>query len=112
MKFSRSCYYLSRVGEFDQNIRNFFAQVSFIALPILRAPQLGQNPLFLQLNAVECFAKNCGLNKSQTKEIVEQSLSNTREFSAHVNTLKTVPDENKERLIKQTELVCKKLLEN
>ena len=59
--------------------------------------------------ALERFARSCGLNKSATEEIIEQALSDTREFSSRVNQLKTVPDENKERLIKQTEIVRKKL---
>ncbi len=62
-------------------------------------------------HAVERFAKSCGLNKSLTEEIIEEALTNTREFSARVGELKTVPDENKERLIKQTENVRKKLQE-
>jgi len=62
-------------------------------------------------HAVERFAKSCGLNKSQTEEAIEDALSRTSEFSSRVSQLKTVPDENKERLIKQTELVRKKLLE-
>jgi serine/threonine-protein kinase HipA len=61
--------------------------------------------------AVERFAKSCGLNKSQAEEITEQSLSDTSTFSSRVGELKTVPDENKERLIKQTETVRKKLQE-
>jgi serine/threonine-protein kinase HipA len=61
--------------------------------------------------AVERFAKSCGLNKSHAEEIIEQMLTNTREFSSRVDKLQTVPDENKERLIKQTENVRKKLQE-
>ena len=61
--------------------------------------------------AVERFAKSCGLNKSQAEDIIEDALSNTSEFSSRVDKLKTVPDENKERLIKQTETVRKKLQE-
>ena len=61
--------------------------------------------------ALERFARSCGLNKSATEEIIEQALSDTSEFSSRVNQLKTVPDENKERLIKQTEIVRKKLQE-
>ena len=59
--------------------------------------------------ALERFARSCGLNKSATEEIIEQALLDTREFSSRINQLKTVPDENKERLIKQTEIVRKKL---
>ncbi len=61
--------------------------------------------------AIERFAKSCGLNKSLTEDIIQQALSDTSEFSSRVNQLTTVPDENKERLIKQTEIVRKKLRE-
>jgi len=61
--------------------------------------------------AVERFAKSCGLNKSQTEKSIEHALTDTRTFSSRVAELKTVPDENKERLIKQTEAVRKKLQE-
>jgi len=61
--------------------------------------------------AVGRFAKSCGLNKSQAEDIIDKSLQDTASFSQRVNQLKTVPDENKERLIKQTELVRKKLQE-
>ena len=73
-------------------------------------PDDNDEPITLK-QAVDRFAKSCGLNKSQTEEIIEDSLSKTSEFSARVGELKTVPDENKERLIKQTEIVRKKLQE-
>ncbi len=59
--------------------------------------------------AIERFAKSCGFNKSQAEAIIQQALSKTSTFSSRIGALKTVPDENKERLIKQTELVRKKL---
>lgn len=59
--------------------------------------------------AVERFAKSCGLSKTQTEESTEEMLLHTRDFSSRVAELKTVPDENKNRLIKQTEFVRKKL---
>jgi serine/threonine-protein kinase HipA len=59
--------------------------------------------------AIERFAKNCGLNKSQTKDIVNEALAKTSEFSFRVGELKTVPDENKQRLIQLTENARKKL---
>jgi serine/threonine-protein kinase HipA len=65
-------------------------------------------PVTLKL-AVERFAKSCGLNKTQLKEILDDYLSKTSEFVARVGDLKTVPDENKERLIKQTEDIRNKL---
>jgi serine/threonine-protein kinase HipA len=61
--------------------------------------------------AVERFAKNCGLNKTQTDDIINDYLSKTSTFNSRVGELKTVPAENKERLIKQTEAVRQKLLE-
>jgi len=67
-------------------------------------------PVTLKL-AVERFAKSCGLSKPQSEAIIENALKNTTRFSQRVNKLQTVPDENKERLIKQTELVRKKLQE-
>jgi fructose-1,6-bisphosphatase/sedoheptulose 1,7-bisphosphatase-like protein len=59
--------------------------------------------------AVERFAKICGLNKTQFEDILTDYLSKTSEFNKRVGELKTVPDENKERLIKQTEDIRKKL---
>jgi len=45
--------------------------------------------------AVERFAKSCGLNKSQTEKSIEHALANTSTFSSRVAELKTVPDENR-----------------
>lgn len=61
--------------------------------------------------AIKRFAKNCGLSKTRRKEIVDDCLAKTSEFSLRVGELKTVPDENKERLINKTEFVRKKLME-
>jgi serine/threonine-protein kinase HipA len=71
-------------------------------------PDGSNEPVTLKL-AVERFAKSCGLNKTQTEEIMNDYLSKTSEFSNRVGELKTVPDENKERLIKQTEDIRNKL---
>jgi serine/threonine-protein kinase HipA len=71
-------------------------------------PDGSNEPVTLKL-AVERFAKSCGLNKTQTEEIMNNYLSKTSEFSNRVGELKTVPDENKERLIKQTEDIRNKL---
>ena len=60
--------------------------------------------------AIKRFAKSCGLSKSQSEEIIKDSLSKTGTFSSRVAELKTVPDENKQRLIKQTEIIRKKLM--
>ncbi len=71
---------------------------------------LGDNDEVITLKqAVERFAKSCGLNKAETEKIIEHTLLNTCEFSSRVGKLKTVPDENKERLIKQVERVRKNL---
>ncbi|VAW51346.1 hypothetical protein MNBD_GAMMA06-939 [hydrothermal vent metagenome] len=59
--------------------------------------------------AVERFAKSCGLNKVQTEDFIEEALLQTREFNSRVGKLETVPDENKERLIKQIERVRENL---
>jgi len=72
-------------------------------------PDGSDEPIALKL-AVERFAKSCGLNKSQTEEIIAETLLKTNHFNSRVAELKTVPDENKERLIKQIEFVRKKLL--
>jgi serine/threonine-protein kinase HipA len=60
-------------------------------------------------NAVMRFAKSCGLTKTETANIIEQLIFKTQDFSARVSELKTVPDENKTRLIEKTEAVRKKL---
>jgi len=68
----------------------------------------GDKPVTLKL-AVERFAKSCGLNKTQLEDILTDYLSKTSEFNKCVGELKTVPDENKERLIRQTEDIRNKL---
>jgi len=62
-------------------------------------------------NAVMRFAKNCGLNKTQAENIIGQLVLKTCDFSSRVSELKSVPDENKRRLIERTEIVRKKLQE-
>jgi serine/threonine-protein kinase HipA len=71
-------------------------------------PEDSDKPIELK-TAVERFAKNCGLNKSQTETIIEDTLLKTSDFNSRVAALKTVPDENKARLIKQTTFVREKL---
>lgn len=73
-------------------------------------PDDSEQPIALK-QAVERFAKNCGLSKTQYQEIVSDSLSKTSTFNARLGELKTVPDENKERLKKQIEAVREKLQE-
>lgn len=71
-------------------------------------PDGSDEPVTLKL-AIERFAKSCGLSKIQLEDLLTDYLSKTSEFSARVGNLKTVPDENKERLIKQTEYIRNKL---
>ena len=59
--------------------------------------------------AITRFAKHCGLTKPQRDETVHQLLAVTESYQSRVNELKTVPDENKERLISRVRDVRKKL---
>ena len=59
--------------------------------------------------AINRFAKTCGLSKTERNETINDALKITRSFAERVNTLKTVPDENKERLINRVNDVRKKL---
>ena len=71
-------------------------------------PDGSEQPITLKL-AVERFAKSCGLNKTQLEKTLNDCLAKTSTFSARVSDLTTVPDENKERLIKRIAGVRKKL---
>ena len=73
-------------------------------------PDGSQEPATLK-QAVMHFAKSCGLNKTQIEDIIEELILKTRDFSGRVSELKTVPDENKNRLIEKTEIVRRKLQE-
>ncbi len=66
------------------------------------------SPINLQ-QAVTRFAKSCGLNKSQAEKTIEDMLLKTAEFNSRVDKLKTVPDENKKRLITRIESIREKL---
>lgn len=59
--------------------------------------------------AINRFAKACGLNKGQQQDVINILLADTESYSSRVNALKTVPDENKERLIDRVEDVRNKL---
>jgi hypothetical protein len=59
--------------------------------------------------AITRFAKACGLSKPQRDETVHQLLGVTESYESRVNELKTVPAENKERLIGRVRDVRKKL---
>ena len=71
-------------------------------------PDGSESPVTLR-QAVKRFAKSCGLNKTQRKAIVHDCLENTASFTERVSSLKTVPDENKERLIRRVEDVRRKI---
>ncbi|MDT8283592.1 MAG: HipA domain-containing protein [Gammaproteobacteria bacterium] len=55
------------------------------------------------------FAKSCGLSKLQAEKTIEDMLMKTSTFNARVDELKTVPDENRKRLITRIESVRNKL---
>ena len=59
--------------------------------------------------AITRFAKACGLSKPQRDETVQQLLGVTESYESRVNELKTVPVENKERLINRVRDVRRKL---
>ena len=71
----------------------------------------GTNEPVTLKRAIERFADNCGINKSHCAEIIKDLLLKTSEYSSRVSELTTVHVENRERLIKQVELVRKKLQE-
>ncbi len=60
--------------------------------------------------AIQRFAKNCGLSRTKTEQAISGALEATSTFSQRVSELKTVPEENRERLINRTEAIRKKLL--
>ncbi len=59
--------------------------------------------------AVHRFAGSCGLSKPQRQDIVNRLLEATRSYESRVNRLASVPDINKERLIKSVRDVRDKL---
>ena len=71
----------------------------------------GSEQVIALKQAVERFAKSCGLSKTECETSITELLSKTSSFSARVRELKTVPDENKNRLIEKTEIVRRKLQE-
>lgn len=72
-------------------------------------PDDSDKPIALK-QAVERFAKSCGLSKTQYQQVLADSLAITRSFCSRLAELNTVPDENKERLIKQIASVREKLI--
>lgn len=69
----------------------------------------GQDKPLTLSQALDKFAKNCGLSKSRTESIIDKALQDTESYSQRVQQLKTVPDENKERLILRTDDVRNKI---
>jgi serine/threonine-protein kinase HipA len=58
-------------------------------------------------DAINRFAKACGLSKPQRLDTVNTMLEVTRSFEARVAALATVPDENRERLLTRVKQVRK-----
>lgn len=59
--------------------------------------------------AVSRFSKHCGLNRTERASIIDEALTATVSFSERVDALKTVPAENRKRLIDRTEFVRRNL---
>lgn len=51
--------------------------------------------------AIARFAKSCGLNKSQLDDVLHSLLAATSNYPDRIGQLTSVPDENRERLIKR-----------
>ena len=49
--------------------------------------------------AISRFAKSCGLNTTQTDDVIHGMLAVTQDYADRIGNLKTLPDENKQRLI-------------
>lgn len=60
--------------------------------------------------AINRFAKVCGLGKPQRVDTINELMSSTESFAERVGALQTVPDENKERLISRIRDVRDKLV--
>ncbi len=60
--------------------------------------------------AIARFAKACGLNKTQCDETVHSLLAISENYAARVNELATVPEANKERLIRRVNEVRRWLM--
>lgn len=73
-------------------------------------PDDSDEPVGLK-QAVMRFAKSCGINKPGAEDIITELLSKSSEYCSRVSELKSVPDENKQRLIEQVEKVRRKLAE-
>ncbi|RUM94925.1 MAG: hypothetical protein DSZ28_00730 [Thiothrix sp.] len=67
------------------------------------------NPVGL-IEAVDRFRRSSGLSRNRFYEILNEIMKVTESYAFRVNQLKTVPDPNKERLIKRINEVRKSLL--
>lgn len=67
-----------------------------------------ESPIKL-LEAVQRFAHHSGITKNRCIELVHELLESSKDFTARVGELKTVPDENKSRLISRVKGVRTKL---
>ncbi len=67
-----------------------------------------ENPINLP-QAVERFARHCGISNGHYHELVDELLESSKHFAERVRELKTVPDDNKTRLIARVIEVRKKL---
>ncbi|MFV1993770.1 MAG: HipA domain-containing protein, partial [Acidiferrobacterales bacterium] len=62
------------------------------------------------VQAIDRFASHSGISDNRRQELVQECLASSQDYSDRVAELKTVPDENKTRLIKRVAEVRKKLL--
>ena len=51
-------------------------------------------------DALQTFSKSLGLNKNKREELIQQALEATKNYPEKIQELKTLPDENKNNLIK------------
>jgi len=61
------------------------------------------------VQAVARFASRSGITDNRCQELVQECLASSKDYSDRVGELKTVPGENKTRLIKRVTEVRKKL---
>ena len=61
------------------------------------------------VEAVKRFANRSGISDNRRQELVQELLASSQDYNDRVAELKTVPDENKTRLIKRVAEVRKKL---
>lgn len=60
-------------------------------------------------SALHHFAKSCGLNATQAEDIINQYLDLTAGIAGRISALKSLPQENRERLINRVEDVRRKI---